>query len=439
MKATTKSQSASLKVFKSGNYEYIYVYFKLRKGVIRVNTGNKFTAYKMTKELLFNASEPNHREANAATLELIEKVNGYIKYKLSTYRGEVNQKECQHYITSSIYTRGLNNSLIRVNDFTGIETQIKPDKTVMDYLNEFVSQKEKELNGNSNSLGNYWSLRTNLQDFQIQNNKVLTFEQINSKAFIIDFKHYLNTVKVYKNKAKYMNASTVHMRMNYLKTFYLWLNENEYFSIKSSVYSIEKEKFLTPKVSLTKSDLMQIIALKNLNPKDQIIIDLFVCNSLMGFRWSDLIKLSKENVMQHSSGETYIKQTNTKTGINVQVEVQPTSLTILEKYNYQFPKMALKTFNSRLLNVLESNNLFSDMVTIQQRQNNTIKDIQVPKRELIHSHTSRRNFVNICLDNNVPLNQIMTATGHSSVSTVQKYMTRKTEVEAFRSIDLMTA
>jgi integrase len=439
MKATTKTQTAQLKVFKSGNYEYIYVYFKLRKGVIRVNTGNKFTAYKMTKELLFNASEPNHREANVKTLELLEKVNGYIKFKLSEYRGEVNQKECLHYITSSNYTRGLNNVLIRINDFTGIETQIKPAKTVMDILNDFITVKESELKGKTNSLGNYWSLRTNLTAYQTQKGKVLTFEQINTTDFVKSFREFLNTLHKYNNPEKYMSASSVHMRLNYLRTFYLWLISKKIYVIDKDVYDMKREYFFTPKLRLNKADLKQIMELKNLTAKEQIVVDMFVCNSLMGFRYSDLKRLTKANAMQHSTGETYIKQTTQKTEIPVTIEVQPTSLLILQKYNYEFPKMTLKTFNDRLQKVLENNNLFNEMVMIHRKENNTSIDIQVPRRTLVKSHTSRRNFVNICLDSNVPLHQICASTGHSSLSTLQKYVTRTTTPEAFRGIDIMTA
>ena len=438
-KATTKAQTASLKVFKSGNYEYIYIYFKLRKGVIRVNTGNKFTSYKMTKELLFNSSEPNHREANAKTLELLEKVNGYIKYKLSTYRGEVEQKECLHYITSSNYTRGLNNVLIRVNDFTGIETQIKPDKTVLDYFQDFVTYKEKQLKGNSNSVGNYWSLKKNLEDFQTLKGETLTFERINNKEFIIDFKQYLSDLKVFKQAQQYMNANTVNSKLNYLKTFYLWIIENEIYSLKPSSYKFDSKRFKTIKQALTKADLIQLLNLKDLSNREQIIVDMFICNSLMGLRFSDLQSLTKANVMQHATGEYFIVQTNQKTGIEVQIEVQPTSLTILQKYGFKFPSMVLKSFNRKLENILESHNLFNELVTTQKRENNTTIDTQVMRRTLIHSHSMRRNFINIALTNNVPLPSIMKATGHRLINTVTSYVQPVSNVNAFRALDLMTA
>jgi integrase len=236
-----------------------------------------------------------------------------------------------------------------------------------------------------------------------------------------------------------MSANSIDTRLKYLKTFYLWLIENEIYQIKKSVYSIEREKFDTPKVSLTKADLMQIMALKDLTAKQQTVIDMFICNSLMGFRWSDMIQLTKENIMMHPTGETYIRQTNQKTKTTVQIEVQPTSLNILKKYDYEFPKMSLRTYNTKLLKIFTDNNLFPELVIIQERTNSKVKDIQVPRRNLIHSHTSRRNFVNICLDNHVPVNQIMKSTGHKTLSVLMGYATMKTEVQAFAGIDLMTA
>ena len=439
-KKTTKKHEATLKLMKVGTYTYVYVYFKHMNYVLRVNTGNKYQKSKYREsELLFNSNEPDYLAKNEATLLLLDKVNDYIKFKLSEYKGTVNQKECIGYITSSKYTRASDGTLIRINSLPSMATvQQKPNKTVMDFIDEFIAYKEKELQGNSNSLGNYWSLRTNLKDFQTLKCEILTFERINTKEFIIDLKQFLNGLKVFKQVQKYMSANSIDTRLKYLKTFYLWLIENEIYQIKKSVYSIEREKFDTPKVSLTKTDLMQIMALKDLKPKHQIIVDMFVCNSLMGFRWSDMIMLTKDNVMTHPTGETYIRQTNQKTETTVQIEVQPTSLNILKKYNYEFPKMSLPTYNNTLLKIFESNNLFPELITIQERKNSTIKDIQVPRRTLIHSHTSRRNFVNICLDNHVPVNQIMMSTGHKTLSVLMGYATRKTEIEAFKGIDLIT-
>lgn len=439
-KTSTKKHEATLKLMKTGSYQYVYIYFKHMNTVLRVNTGNKYmkSIYRES-EFLFNANESNHVQLNEATLLLLAKVNDYIKYKLSEYKGTVNQKECIEFIKSSRYTRAYDGSLLRVNSLPSMNVQQKPQKTVIDYFQEFVTFKEKELQGNSNSLGNYWSLRTNLQDFQTLKGETLSFERINTKEFVIDFKQYLSGLKVYKTAQKYMSANSIDTRLKYLKTFYLWLIENEIYQIKKSVYSIEREKFDTPKVSLTKSDLMQIMALKDLTAKQQTVIDMFICNSLMGFRWSDMIKLTKDNVMKHPTGETYIRQTNQKTKTTVQIEVQPTSLNILKKYNYEFPKMSLRTYNTKLMKIFTDNNLFPELVIIQERTNSKVKDIQVPRRELIHSHTSRRNFVNICLDNHVPVNQIMKSTGHKTLSVLMGYATMKTEVQAFKGIDLMTA
>lgn len=417
----TESQ---LKDFKSGNYTFIYLYFKYKGKILRINTGNKPVKNGMTKELLFNSSVENYKLLNEETKVLKSKVDSYIKMKLSEFKGVINQKECIRYIDSP-------------KEFT--EVTPLPEKNVLYYFDEFIAFKQKELSENSNSLGNYHSLKLNLINFQTSTGNRLTFEYINTKGFIIDFKAYLNTCKANNSKGKYLNSSSVSIRLSYIKTFYKWLTDNDIYSIKPAVMKINTSRFHNEAMSLSKADLMQLQQLTGLKPNEQLVIDMFIANCLMGLRFSDLITLNQQNLMQHATGEYFIKQTNLKTDIEVIIELQPTSLNTFKKYNLQFPAMTLHTFNDTLNRILTNKNLFPELITIQQRENNSITDIQTQRRNLISSHTCRRTFVNLCLNNNVPINVLMKATGHRNINTLQNYIQPKTDKEAFRGIDLMIA
>jgi len=416
------TKESTIKEIKSGSYSFLYLYFKYQNSILRINTGNKPIKNGMTSQLLYNSTVANYKQYNEATEELKSKVDSYIRMKLSEFKGSVNQKECLKYIANPV-------------EFKKVEPE--PEKTVLYYFEEFVKFKNKELSGNSNSMGNYWSLQKNLIDFQSTTGNKLTFEYINSKTFIVDFRAYLNACTVNKTKAKYLKTSSVHTRLNYLLTFYRWINENEIYVIKPNVTQVKIQKFDNEIIALSKDDLKQLFELKGLKPNQQIIVDMFICNCFMGLRFSDLLQLNKQNFMQYTTGEYYIKQTNLKTGIEVQIEIQPTSLNILEKYNFQFPKVTLKNFNKTLHSLLVKRNLFTDMITIQDRQNNTITDIHIERRNLIHSHTCRRTFINLCLQNNVPINTLMKATGHRNLITLQKYIQAKANREVFTGIDLV--
>jgi integrase len=278
-----------------------------------------------------------------------------------------------------------------------------------------------KVKGNANSMGNYITLKTNLEGYQTQTGKALTFERMNTKIFMPDFHNYIATTKINaKNKTKvYLKTSSVKEKISKLKSFYNWLSDEDIYTIKPSNMKVKIAKIHNEPQSLTKDDLRQLQGL---------------ANCLMGMRFSDLQLTTKANIMQHHTGQYYIRQIMKKTTSPAQIELLPLSLTILEKYNFSFPKMCLLTFNSHLHTILKEHNLFSEPITRQEHRNNEPQDVTTPRRELITSHSMRRTFVNLCLQNNVPINTIMLATSHKHVKTLESYIQRLPNPQAFAGI-----
>jgi integrase len=429
-----KSQQSELKIFKSGNYEFIYLYFKHKGNILRINTGNKPIKSGMLKDLLYNSSVTDHKAINERTTELKQKVDGYIEFKLNSYNSIVNQKECLEYISTSDYVKGLNGKLLRLNDFTHVE-QSKTIKTVMNYYNDFLIYKTKEVVNASS----YHSLKLNLENFQTYRGNELTFEYVSTKDFIVDFREYLSGDKINMLKHQYLNTNSVNIKLTQLKTFLNWINDSEIFVIKPSVFKFKNSVITNEAIALTKTDLLALQALVNLKEHEQKIVDVFLFNCFAGLRFSDLMILNKNNINKHNENEYYIVLTNKKTGTEAIIQLQKTSLDILQKYDWNLPKTNNANFNKHLKMILVKYNLFSDLVTIQKRENNSVKDIKVMRRLLVSSHTARKTFVNLCFENNVPINQIMKATAHKNISTLQKYMQKVSSSQAFKGIDIDAA
>ena len=68
------TKESELKLIKSGSYSFIYLYFKHKGNILRINTGNKPIKNGMTKELLYNSTAPNYKQFNEATKDLKQKV-----------------------------------------------------------------------------------------------------------------------------------------------------------------------------------------------------------------------------------------------------------------------------------------------------------------------------------------------------------------------------
>lgn len=94
---------SQLKIFKSGNYAYVYIYFKYGKEIIRINTKNVVIKSGMTKENLYNSKVPDYEKKNNATLKLKGLVDTYLLYKFRFYKPEISQRECEQFIKTDYY------------------------------------------------------------------------------------------------------------------------------------------------------------------------------------------------------------------------------------------------------------------------------------------------------------------------------------------------
>jgi site-specific recombinase XerD len=66
--------------------------------------------------------------------------------------------------------------------------------------------------------------------------------------------------------------------------------------------------------------------------------------------------------------------------------------------------------------------LFQEQVKINTVRNKEIKSTKHKKCELIKVHTARLTFISRCISEGMPLNEIMAMTGHSQITTLNKYV-----------------
>ena len=149
-----------------------------------------------------------------------------------------------------------------------------------------------------------------------------------------------------------------------------------------------------------------------------------------------MIKLKPANYIKDEDGDYYIMQENHKTEFKVQISLQQTSLNILKKYDFKLPTFCSQYFNRELKLILKHYELFGDIVTKKRRSLKENKDFDIKRRDLISSHTCRRTFITLAVNSNVPLNNIMAASGHTKLQTVKKYLKLSQNKKAFLAIDL---
>lgn len=417
---------STLKHFKSGSYDYVYVYFKFRGNLIRINTNKRYIEGMHRKDLLYSAKMTNCEALNKEIISLKNKIDDYINYKLSFVDRKnlsVSQAECQNFLKTGEYT--LKNQTI----------QLPKKKTFFDYYSEFYQYKDTELL-NKPSLKDYKSLENALKDYEAHSKTKLTFDVINDQDFFNRFRNYLYAK--HSEEAKTggeMNANTVNKRFSSLKTFMRYIQDKNYYVFTPALFKYRIKKFRTDIITLTRAEIKQLEDLKIENKHWQKIIDVFVCNCFLSLRYSDLKTLKKGEFKQDAEGDWYYTKRNEKTNFTIEIPISKTAYRILEKYSFNLPVLTNQYLNRELKEILKHYDLFKDKVKKTEIRNNENVTVEKMKREFISTHTSRRSFITMAIEQNIPVNMIQSCTGHTNLRTLSIYVKANRNKQQIAKID----
>lgn len=397
-----KMQSV-LKVQKSGGYEYLCIYYKQRKNRILVNTGFKPDKGRMTEENLFK----NNDYTNSQIISLKNTVDKYIN-QCRSYKWDISQQGCNRYLNEH------NNLNIRIK-----EHEKPPEKTVMQYFNDFVKLKALELN-HYNSLRVYNSLLTNLQGFE--KTYRMTFERINNLEFFYKFRNY-------SVQESHHIDNTISKNVTIIKAFMRYIQDKEIFTFKSALFNFKIKKSPAQVVTLNTDEIREIYYCDKYNMFERNLIDVFIFMCMTSIRYSDYEQLANavvENNILHKVNE------KTKTEINVPLNL--TALDILKKYDNTLPKYTNAYFNRELKQIFKRHRLLETPYKKTSIQNKKPVIKSGFKREFITVHKSRSSFITILISYNTPLNEIMAVTGHKKVSTLNDYTDKRLNPDVTKCI-----
>ena len=90
---------SKLKINKSGGHEYIIIYFKKGKDMLRIPTDEEVVKGKMTEKLLFTSKVEDYQSKNKKILNLKQKVDTYILIESRQQFPRYSQRKCIRFIT----------------------------------------------------------------------------------------------------------------------------------------------------------------------------------------------------------------------------------------------------------------------------------------------------------------------------------------------------
>lgn len=190
---------------------------------------------------------------------------------------------------------------------------------------------------------------------------------------------------------------------NYHKRLRPYVNEAVELGIieKSPYVKFKAERGKNkPKNALNEEELAAVRALDLRDDGLSKARDLFIfcCYTGLAYADMDVFDFSKDVVMVH--GHYYIDKKRVKTGTKYYTPILPPAMAILERYNYQLPRITQQAYN-RLLKCIGS--------LIRTKKN-------------LSSHIARYTFATtVLLGNEVPIESVSKMMGHTSIQITQVY------------------
>jgi integrase len=394
-----------LKAYNTGEYLYLYVYYKERKNALKINTGYKYEPDKMTEDLYFK----DDAHANGLIRQLKDAVSGYIT-NCYVYKKDINQKDCK------IYLKRHFDDNIRIR-----EDGNSQQKQILEYFTDFVNLKALELN-NYNSQRVYNNLLKNLKEFD--NEYRMTFESVNNIEFFYKFRNYsVETLDHIDN--------TISKNVAILKAFLKHLQSTEVYNFKSALFDFSISKTPAQVVTLNAAEIQEIFYCNKYDRFEKRLIDVFMFLCMTSIRYSDYEELSKATIENN-----ILTKVNKKTKTDITVPLNQTAIDILQKYEYQLPMFTNAYFNRELKQIFKRHNLLNTpykKTSIQDKKSIVKEGL---KREFITVHKSRSSFITLMITSNTALTEIMSITGHKQVSTLNNYTDRRINPDVTKRINI---
>lgn len=307
-----------------------------------------------------------------------------------------------------------------------IDLRIKPESVVSNsddsfigYFETFIEQSKNGLRLNakgkpvaSNTIKAYNGTIAQLKSYQKTIKRPIDFDAIDLD-FYYDFVEYLS-------KKKLQSTNSIGKHIKHIKAVLNDATErgiNKNMAYKSKLFKVISEK--TENIYLNHEEIAALANVDLSNKKSyERVRDLFVVGCYTGLRFSDLSKLSAENIV-----DGMIEIVQQKTSEPVAIPVHPQVQNILDKYNGELPKAISNQKTNEYLKEIGE-----DVPELQKRQSKTITKagtgvtVNLKKYKLIASHTARRSFATNFYKDGVPAITLMAITGHRTEKAFLNYI-----------------
>ncbi|WP_026837146.1 site-specific integrase [Gillisia sp. JM1] len=217
--------------------------------------------------------------------------------------------------------------------------------------------------------------------------------------FINSFIYYLKTAlnQSHNTAVKYLAYLKKIVRVAYANG---WLEKDPFYNFKLKLKIIDRE-------FLTKDEIIKIMEKKFTIQRIENVRDIFLFSCYTGLAYSDVFKLTADDIVKGNDGNQWIKIKRTKTKSLSSIPILPVAERLIEKYK------DLESPNGKLLPVYSN-----------QKMNSYLKEIadSCGIKKNLTFHMARHTFATtVTLSNGVPIESVSKMLGHRSLKVTQQY------------------
>jgi integrase len=266
----------------------------------------------------------------------------------------------------------------------------------------------------TNTIKIYRTFKRNLIDFKSKTRANLDFDNIGLE-FFEEFKQYMSEEKKY-------STNTVAKHVRTIKTIITEAKERELCTVEFKGKRYQAKTEATESIYLSEEELNTLYNHDfSQSPRLERVRDLFIVGCWTGLRFSDFSSLTKKHIK-----DGFIHITTQKTGKQVVIPLHRYVIQTLKKYqdlseNSLPPALSNQKMNQYLKEVAKEAGI-KEMIqlSVTKAGKRIIKNI--PKYDLVSTHTARRSFATNMYKMNVPTIAIMAITGHKTENSFMKYI-----------------
>lgn len=248
----------------------------------------------------------------------------------------------------------------------------------------------------------YWTCYNHLKQFINEEYQVEDFRMKDiDHNFITRFEYFLKTQKEcnHNSALKYVNNFKKIIRIALANQ---WMDRDPFYNYKVQFESVERE-------FLTQEEVRTMIEKDLVFDRLKLVRDMFVFSCYTGLAYSDVKKLSKDDIVTGIDGGKWIRIKRTKTKSVSSIPLLPVAEQIIARY-VQHPEVKKRNC---ILPVLSN-----------QKSNAFLKEIGIMCgiKKTLTTHLARHTFATtITLTNGVPIESVSKMLGHKDLRTTQHY------------------